>query len=377
VRVLLDVSAVPARPVGAGVYTTALAAGLATRSEVELHLATRRDDANRWAAIAPGAELHAVVPPRRPLRLLWERTRGAALARRLGVDVWHGPHYTMPTGLGCAAVVTVHDMTFFDHPEWHERVKVAYFRRMIATAARHADVLVCDSEFTAARLRALVTPHGEVRVVPLGVDAARFAPDLASSTADLARLAGRGIEPPYLAFAGTFEPRKNIPTLIGAFALLTPTHPELRLVLAGGDGWGTNDVRAAIATSGAGTRIVRPGYVDDDTLAALFRRAEAVVYPSFEEGFGLPALEALASGTPLVTSEGSALQEVAGDAAVLAPPTDTAAIAAAIARVVDDTALADHLRHAGPKRAAEFTWARCVDSCVEAYAHAVRERISA
>jgi glycosyltransferase involved in cell wall biosynthesis len=377
VRVLIDVSAVPARPVGAGVYTTSLAAGLAARPDVELHLATRHDDESRWATIAPGSQTHPEVPSRRPLRLLWERTRGAALARHVGAEVWHGPHYTMPAGLACAAVVTIHDMTFFDHPEWHERVKVAYFRRMIATAAKHAEMLVCDSAFTAERLRAHVTPRRQVCVVPLGVDVGRFAPDNADAHDDLARLSARGIEPPYLAFAGTFEPRKNIPTLIAAYARIAPAHPRLRLVLAGGDGWGTRDVRAAIEGSGVGTRIVRPGYVDDDTLSALFRRAEAVAYPSLQEGFGLPALEAMASGTPLVTSAGSALEEVVGNAAVLVAPTDTTALATALARVVDDEALAAQLRRDGSARAAEFTWTRCVESYVEAYEQAVRDRISA
>jgi glycosyltransferase involved in cell wall biosynthesis len=358
------------------VYTTALAAGLAARRDVALHLATGRDDAARWTTIAPGADIHAVVPERRPLRLLWERTRGAALARDTGVEIWHGPHYTMPAGLRCASVVTVHDMTFFDHPEWHERVKVAFFRRMIKNAAARADVLVCDSAFTAARLRANVVPRAEVRVVPLGVDASRFAPDGASAVDDLARLATRGVEPPYLAFAGTFEPRKNIPVLVDAFARIAPSHPEMRLVLAGGDGWGTNAVRDAIAASGVGTRIVRPSYVDDDTLAALFRRAEAVVYPSLEEGFGLPALEALASGTPLVTSAGSALEEVVGDAGVLVDPNDTGALADALTRVLDDAAFAASLRKAGPMRAADFTWSRCVDGYVDVYERAARDRIA-
>ena len=120
-RVLLDVSAVPARPVGAGVYTVALATALSARADVELHLAARSDDEDRWHPIAPGAAVHAVVPRRRPARLAWEQARAPALAARVAPDVWHGPHYTMPLHVGVPCVVTVHDMTFFDHPEWHER----------------------------------------------------------------------------------------------------------------------------------------------------------------------------------------------------------------------------------------------------------------
>jgi glycosyltransferase involved in cell wall biosynthesis len=377
VRVLLDVSAVPARPVGAGVYTVALAHGLVTHSDVELHLAARRDDVDRWAQLAPTAIVHGAVPLRRPLRLVWEQARGAALARRVAADVWHGPHYTMPLALDVPAVVTVHDMTFFDHPEWHERTKVAYFRRMIRSAAARADALMCDSAFTAARLRALLSPSGSVTVVPLGVDRTRFGSTAQTKVDDLRLLAAHGIEPPFIAFAGTLEPRKNVPALIDAFARIARTHPDVRLVIAGGDGWGVDAVRTAVANSGIATRIVRPGYLDDDTLVALLRRADVVAYPSFEEGFGLPALETLACGTPLVTSTGSALAEVVGDAAVVVDPNDVAALAGAIASILDDHARSEELRAAGPRRAAEFTWSRCVDGCVDAYREATRERVRA
>jgi glycosyltransferase involved in cell wall biosynthesis len=376
VRVLLDVSAVPPRPVGAGVYTLALAHGLDRHNDVDLHLAARRDDADRWNTLTPNATVHATVPNRRPARLIWEQVRGAALAARAAADVWHGPHYTMPRGLGrTASVVTVHDLTFFDHPEWHERVKVAYFRRMTNFAARNASVLVCDSEYTAARLEVRCEPRGEVRVVPLGVDHERFSP--APNDTSLALLAPHGIEPPYMAFAGTLEPRKNLPALIDAFAQIAKTRPGVRLVLAGGNGWGADAVRDAIAASGAATRILRPGYLDDATLVALLRHATAVAYPSFEEGFGLPALEALACGTPLVASDSSAIREVVGDAGLLVPPDDATAIAGALARVLDDPELAARLRAAGPPRAAAFTWARCVDGYVAAYEHARKARVAA
>ena len=315
-RVLLDVSAVPARPVGAGVYTVALASGLAGHPEVELHLLTRRADQSRWHTIAPGAGVHGAAPDRRPARLAWEQARGVALAKRLAPDVWHGPHYTMPLGIGPAGsrplhtdvpfVVTMHDLTFFDHPEWHERSKVVFFRRMIRASARRAAALVCVSEYTADRLRALAHPRGPVTVAHHGVDHERFNTK-GDKVADLAALAAHGIEPPYIAFASTIEPRKNVPALVQAFARVAAGRPDLRLVLAGADGWGARAVRDAIAASGVATQVMRPGYVDHDLLAPFFRRAAVVAYPSLEEGFGLPALEGLACGAPVVTSEGSAL----------------------------------------------------------------------
>ena len=371
VRVLLDVSAVPARPVGAGRYTVALAAGLAGRADVDLHLLTRTDDTDRWPPLAPEAEVHAAAPARRPARLFWEQARGPALAARVRPDVWHGPHYTMPLRTGVPCVVTVHDLTFFDHPEWHERSKVAYFRRMIRASARRATGVVCVSAYTADRLRALTHPRAEVTVAYHGVDHARFAV-AGDEAGDLRALAAHGIEAPYIAFASTIEPRKNVPTLVRAFARVAESRPDLRLVLAGSDGWGANEARDAIAVSGVATQVMRPGYLPDDSVAALFRRAAVVAYPSFEEGFGLPALEGLACGAPVVTAAGSALGEVVGDAALLVAPDDAVALADAIATVLDDPAVDARLRAAGPARAAGFTWARCVDQHVDAYEGAVR-----
>ena len=373
-RALIDVSAVPAQPVGAGVYTIAVARGLATRTDVEVHLLTRRDDTARWEEIVPSATLHAEAPNRRPARLVWEQSAAPRLAQRVRPDVWHGPHYTLPLRVDVPTVVTVHDLTFFDHPEWHERSKVAYFRRMIRAAVARATVVVSVSAYTARRLDAVCRPNGEIIVIPHGVDHERFTPANHDAARDAAALAQHGITPPYIAFSGTIEPRKDVPTLVRAFARIAGEHPDLRLVLAGNDGWGAAAARDAIVASGVSTRILRPGYLANDVVAALFRRAEAVAYPSLEEGFGLPALEALASGTPLVSTRGSAVEEIAGDAALLVDPRDDAALARSLQVVLDDRSTAERLREAGPKRAAEFTWERSVAQHADAYARAAGDR---
>jgi glycosyltransferase involved in cell wall biosynthesis len=273
----------------------------------------------------------------------------------------------MPARLGVPAVVTVHDLTFFDHPEWHERSKVAFFRPMLRLAATRARALVAVSEHTAARLRARLAPRAPVIVAPHGVDHDRFRPARRGDAHDLATLGALGIRPPYLAFAGTLEPRKDVPALIAAFARLAHDRPALRLVVAGRDGWGAGAVRDAAAASGVTTRILRPGWLPGDALAAFYRQSEAVAYPSLEEGFGLPALEALACGAALVTTTGSAMEEVVGDAALLVPPASPAALADALARVLDDGALADRLRTAGPIQAAPFTWDVSIDRHLAAY----------
>jgi glycosyltransferase involved in cell wall biosynthesis len=367
VRLVLDVSAVPERPVGAGVYTVNLAHGLAARPELELHLLARHGDRDRWADLGPSARVHTDAPARRPARLAWEQLGAPRFARRVAPDVWHGPHYTMPLRLAPPAVVSVHDLTFFDHPEWHERDKVLFFRRMIRASARRARVLVAVSQYTAARLRAVLNPSVPITVVPHGVDHDRFRPVPTGTAGDVACLRAFGVRPPYIAFAGTLEPRKDVPTLVRAFAIVASDRPDLRLVLAGTDGWGAPAVRAAIERSGVASRILRPGYLPTDAVAALFRGAAAVAYPSLVEGFGLPALEALACGAPLVTTTGSAMEEVVGDAALLVPPGDSARVANALEQLLTDRGLADRLRGAGPRRAAGFTWEASVSGHLETY----------
>jgi glycosyltransferase involved in cell wall biosynthesis len=366
VRVLLDVSAVPDQLTGAGVYTTELARAVARRDDVELVLAARSGDVARWEEFAPNAELHAVVPAVRPLRLAWEQLAAPRVARSRGIDVWHGPHYTMPVRVRAPAVVTVHDLTFFDHPEWHERSKVLFFRRAIAASARRAAVIVCVSDATAARLHELAPPAGRVVVVHHGVDTARFRPvDGADAHADDARLAAIGIEAPYLAFVGTLEPRKNLPALVDAFARVASEYPRLRLVLAGKPGWGAGDVDRAIAASGVAERVVCPGYLPGDALPALLRRAEAVAYPSYEEGFGLPPLEAMACGTPVLTTADVATAGLARGAVVTAAP-GVSGLADGIRRVLVP-AEAARLRAAGSALAGRFSWSAAAAAHVGAY----------
>jgi glycosyltransferase involved in cell wall biosynthesis len=373
VRLLLDVSAVPERPVGAGYYTLNIAAHLSRRDDLETHLLCRQGDGGRWETVAPDAIVHAEVPSGRPARLMWEQARAVRLASSLGIDVWHGPHYTMPLRLNVPAVVTVHDLTFFEHPEWHERGKVAYFRPMIRAAARRAAAVIAVSEDTAARLRMLTPPSGPIVVAPHGVDHERFTPTV--EAADDATLAAHGIRPPFIAFTGTIEPRKGLPTLVEAFARIAVDNRPLRLVLAGGDGWGSDRVRDAVAASGVPTRILRPGYLPDSAVAPLFRRAEVVAYPSLAEGFGLNALEALACGAPLVTTTGSALDEVVGEAALTVMPGDVDGLADALREALKPE-VAARLRAAGPPRAAGFTWERSVELHIEAYELAASSSIA-
>jgi glycosyltransferase involved in cell wall biosynthesis len=370
--VALDVSAVPGQPVGAGRYVVELASVLAGRADCRLTLLARRDDGPRWALMAPGERVVTVAPPRRPARLLYEQARLGSVVAGLDsppVAVHHGPHYTMPRWSKVPCVVTVHDLTFFDHAEWHEASKVTWFRAAMRYSVAHAAAIICVSEMTAGRLRDILSPRCPVVVVPHGVDQARFVPGEPRPGADGEVLERLGLHRPYVLHVGTLEPRKGIADLVAAFDRLAGDQTELELVLAGGAGWKAGPVMRSVAVARSRERIRRLGYVADADVPALLRRARAVVYPSLEEGFGLPALEALACGTSLVTTSGTPMAEIAGDSALLVPPGEPLALAAAIETAISEHASGDDSRRRadGLAIASRYTWEACAEGHLAAY----------
>jgi glycosyltransferase involved in cell wall biosynthesis len=367
-EVALDVSAIPAELSGAGQYTWNVAAGLASVERVKVDLLTRQSDGARWRSAMPGARLAALAPDRTISRVMFgEFALAAATARTFpGAEVFFGPHYTMPKHLAIPAVVTIHDLTMIEHPEWHERAKSAYFRFAIGYAAENAAVLICVSERTAERARAQLRPRGAIRVVPHGVDHALFRPDEPSSGADAAVLARLGVSEPYVLHVGTLEPRKNVPGLISAFDAITADDEPLLLVLAGVPAWGAKAARAAVSRAKAPARIALLGFVDQADLPSLLRRASAVAYPSFSEGFGLPALEALACGAPLVTSQESVMADLVGNAGVLVDPRDPESIADGLERALRSDGAARSRRSRGLEIAAGYSWQRSVEGHLEA-----------
>jgi glycosyltransferase involved in cell wall biosynthesis len=372
VKVSLDVTAVPSSPAGAGRYAVELAAALVRREDPSLVLVARRDDAPRWRLIGGArADVVASSPSPRPLRLAWEQLALPALLRRTRPDVHHGPHYTMPERARVPVVVTIHDCTFFDHPEWHESTKVRFFRRAIRVAARRASALVCVSETTARHLAAVCSVTAPVVVAPHGVDHLRFSPDPLEPGADDAvlRRIGIGPESRFVLFVGTVEPRKDVATLVRAFSALADDERDVSLVLAGRRGWGVRPVDEAVAATRHRDRITWTGYVPDDAVPALLRKASVVAYPSLAEGYGLPALEALACGAPLVTTSGTAMAELAGEAATLVAPGDPEGLADALAGVLRGAGGSESVRRreAGIARAAARTWEASAERHVEAY----------
>lgn len=349
-KVALDATAIPDPPGGAGRYVLALAGALHRRDDVDLTVVSRKGDVARW----PAPVLDR-APAHRPVRMAWEQVGLPQVVRKLGADVHHGPHYTMPLALGLPAVVTIHDLSFFTHPEWHQRTKVAFFRSAILTAARRASALIAVSAATAALLDERARPKAPVHVVPHGVDHDRYRPNGPIHA---------GVTQPYVLFVGTLEPRKDVPTLVHAFDRLAGTHPDLSLVLAGAPGWGVDAVDQAIAGATHGDRVQRLGYVAEDDLPGLLRGAAVVAYPSLEEGFGLPVLEALACGAPVVTTSGTVMEEVAAGAAFLVPPGDDRRLAEALEAAIEGDA---ERRRLGFEVAARHTWEASAAGHVEVY----------
>ncbi len=286
------------------------------------------------------------------------------------VDVFHGLNYFLPAQRGRAAlVVTVHDLSALRHPEWHPASRSLMHQAALRRTIRRADHVITDSEAIRAEMLAEfgTAPDRVTAVHPAASPS--FRP---RSPAELQPIRDRwGLAPGgYLLFAGAIEPRKNIGRLIDAVTALRGRRRDLPpLILVGPRGWRNREIRAGIAAAGPGARYL--GHVPGEDLAGLMAGCSAFVFPSLYEGFGLPVLEAMACGVPVVTSRGGAVEEAAGDAAILVDPLDTEAIATGIERVLDDAMLRETLIRKGLARAAQFSWDRTARETLRAYEQAI------
>jgi glycosyltransferase involved in cell wall biosynthesis len=284
---------------------------------------------------------------------------------RLRPDLLHSPDFIPPFVRTCPAVITVHDLAFLRFPETITEQSRRYYGQ-VGRAVRSAQCTIVVSESTARDLAELVdAPMERVRVVHNGLDAAFLAP---SDPDEVARVRMRwGLDRPYVMFLGTLEPRKDLPTLLRAFVEIQVRHPDLLLALVGRRGWLYESTFATIEQLGLGPAVRSIEDATDADLVPLFDGATTFAYPSLYEGFGLPALEALARGVPTVVAETSSLPEVVGDAALLHPPGDHEALATALLRLVEDGALRAELRRRGPERAGGFSWERSARETLAVY----------
>ncbi|NTV62341.1 MAG: glycosyltransferase family 4 protein [Oscillochloris sp.] len=301
----------------------------------------------------------------RLLTILWQRLRLPLPAEALigPIDILHAPDFVLPP-TRARALLTVHDLTFMVRPETADAGLRRYLLEAVPRSLRRADLVLADSQATRADLgRLLNVDQGRVRVLYPGVNP-RFHPLPQGDTAPIRKQLG--LPESFVLFVGTLEPRKNLVRLIEAFGLLRDLGgpPDLCLVIAGRRGWLYEEIFATVSRLGLAPRVRFLDFVDDAHLPAVYNLARAFVYPSLYEGFGLPALEALACGTPVLTADISSLPEVVGDAAILVDPLDPGAIAGGILRALSD---AERLSSAGPTQARRFNWANASDGLIDIY----------
>lgn len=288
--------------------------------------------------------------------------------RRHHLDLFHATHYVLPPLRPCPAVVTIHDLIHLLFPtQLPSRGAWLYARVMLRWAARSAWRVITVSETTRRDLVAILgVPVEKIRVIPNGVSSL-FHP--AEDEAALVRvLTALGVSRPYLLFVGNPKPHKNLPFLLDVFAKLAPAIPSLSLVIAGVTAPRLRtELDDRIARSGLTGRVGLLRYLHPDQLLVLYQGALGLVLPSRYEGFGLPALEAMACGTPVVAATGGALPEVIGEAGWLLPPDDSEAWLAALRDLWDDAHLRKKLRSKGLERATAFTWRRAAEATLSVY----------
>lgn len=358
IRVAIDVTSLAGPRTGVGHVTAAIVDELARRDDVALvAYAVSRDRSIAGALALPaGTPLRITGIPARVLFDGWRRVPAPRIDRWTGtVDVVHGTNFVVPP-TRAAALVTVHDVAFARRPDLVTPASRRYAGLLRAAVRRGAAVHVFSDTVRDEVVDLLGCPAERV---------VRIHPGIAETDGGDAP-AGRHLAggDRYVLALGTVEPRKNYPRLVAAFDRLAAADPALRLVIAGPDGWGIDELRTAVAGAAAGDRVVRVGYVSDAERRDLLAGATALAYPSLDEGFGHPPLEAMRAGVPVVAAAAGALPEVLGDAAVLVDPRSVDDLAAALASVLDDPERRARLVAAGADRARRYTWTATADALV-------------
>ncbi|HWS89123.1 MAG TPA: glycosyltransferase family 1 protein [Pyrinomonadaceae bacterium] len=374
---LIGLDAIPLTEPRAGVghYTHELARALAEVSpgdEFELVYPSSHSAINLEGRGAPPPNLREVRVRVGALGRRWWSAGLPRYAARKAFGLFHGTNYEVPLWGGTTRVVTVHDLSLFTHPETHERRRVWRARRRLPLMTRAASAVVTPTEAVRRELcEWLRVPPSKVFAVH---EAARacFKPLEREEAAGLLR--GLGVEGEFLLAVGTIEPRKNLSTLVRAFEDVLRERPSsnLSLVVAGGRGWLTGPLFEAIERSPAKARVVLAGYVSDERLRALYSACAAFVYPSLYEGFGLPPLEAMSCGAPVVAGSTPAVAEVTAGAARLFDPRDHTQLTRALLELLDDGAARRALSEAGLSRAAQFSWHNTARATLDVYAEALK-----
>ena len=368
-----DATPLLGRPTGVGVFCAGALSGLSgvPQMDVSAFAVSWRRRQGMAALVPAGVATRQRAMPARPLQAAWRRIDLPPVEWFIGRhDVVHGSNFVVPPTSHAARVVTVHDLTVLLYPELCDPPTLefpALIRRAVAggawvhTPSQYvADQVIAELSVDPDRVRAVhhgipLSPAGSSPLPPVPVRL----PDGCSR---------------YVLAIGTIEPRKDYPLLVSAFASVAAAHPEVALVVVGGDGWGAERFLAAVESSPARSRIVRPGYLGGPELAATLRHASVLAYPSLYEGFGFPPLQAMAAGVPVVATAAGAVPEVVGDGAILVDPGDGDGLAGAISRVLEGGTDTTDLVARGRHRSRQFSWTACAEGLSGLYRDAVGSR---
>jgi glycosyltransferase involved in cell wall biosynthesis len=319
------------------------------------------------------SNLRAINPDSTRYNKRWWAMGLPLYLRRAGLDLFHGTNYEAPLWNRSGALVTIHDLSLLLHADKHEAKLARRAKRRLPLAARASSMIITATE----SVKREICEH--LRVKPERVAVTPYAPrrsfrplPLAETIITRHRL---GVEDEFILFVGTIEPRKNLLTLVRAFnEILRHTSLRPQLVIAGREGWLTNDLHSFIEQSGINDRLLLTGYLPEEDLAALYSSCRVCVYPSLYEGFGLPPLEAMACGAPVITSNIQTIVETVADAARLIAPTDTHALARAIIELLNDEAARRRLSSTGLERASQFSWERTARLTLDVYREALKRK---
>ena len=357
-RFALDYTPALTQGAGIGRYARSLVSALARVDQSDTIVLFSHEAPQSGREFPRASNIQVRMVPVRRLPIFWHRLHMPLPIELLTgpIDVFHGTDSTIPPARRARRVVTVHDRSFMIHPECAVPSLAAYLNRVVPRAVRTADHVIADSHQTANDLvERLGVPRERITPIHLGIE-----PDYhrLQDTAYLADLSVRyGLRHPLVLAVGTIEPRKNYARLIEAFAEARrmPGGPAM-LVIAGRKGWLYDDVFAAVERHSVSDGVRFAQYVSEADLRGLYCAADMLAMPSIYEGFGLPAVEAMALGTPVICSNGGSLPEVVGDAALIVPPEDVSGLAEALAQVARDPQLRQDLIACGLARSGMFTW---------------------
>jgi glycosyltransferase involved in cell wall biosynthesis len=361
-RLGFDVTSLLDRRTGVGAFAGEVLSRVAQRDDIEVvaYSVSWRGRHQLTDLVPEGVAVAKRPIAAQPLRQLWQRMDWPPITWWTGaVDVVHGPNFVVPPARAAAGLITVHDLTFIRYPELCTRDTLQY-PALIRRALRRGAHVHAVSDFVAAEVMDVFDVDADrVHVVPNGVD-----PVAAGDPAAGQRVA-HGDR--YILALGTIEPRKDFPLLVDAFDMVAADDPEIRLVIAGQDGWHAHALDAALGRADHRDRVIRPGWVDDKTRADLLAGASVFAYPSRYEGFGLPPLEAMAAGTAVVATRTGALPQVLGDAAAFVEPGDAEALAATLSEILTDPARRASLIGRGRERTAIYSWDACAQGVIHLY----------